>query len=398
MDAARPGVRGHRPPPRAAGASGAWPTTSTGCAASASASSRRSAGGSPRSSRSRRSSSATARGAIAVLEEVLGLARDAGTLSILDVKRGDIGSTMAGYADAYLRDGAPLAADAVTLSPYLGFGSLRPALDAARASGRGVFVLALTSNPEGAEVQHAFGVEGSVAGQMVAGARGGERRRRRRPARVGRPGGRRDRRRGGAGPQPRPRRRARPAPRPRRGCPGRRRGRARGGVRRRARRRCSRPPRAACCAPGRTARRCAAPWPRRSTRPGRPWRADVAGRGSGPAPTSPRRGRSGCEVAGPSCASTCRPAAPCRLRSLHRAPADPAVDGGARRPVARRAAHRGRAARARRRAGRPGGPGRRRPPPRATGPAAAARPHRPAAVRPRRAPRLAGAPAAAARA
>ncbi|GAA1630249.1 orotidine-5'-phosphate decarboxylase [Georgenia ruanii] len=108
---------------------------------------------------------------IAVLEEVLALARAAGTLSVLDVKRGDIGSTMAGYADAYLRDGAPLAADAVTLSPYLGFESLRPALDAARASGRGVFVLALTSNPEGAEVQHAFGVEGSVAGQMVAGAR-----------------------------------------------------------------------------------------------------------------------------------------------------------------------------------------------------------------------------------
>ncbi|KAE8762797.1 orotidine-5'-phosphate decarboxylase [Georgenia thermotolerans] len=108
---------------------------------------------------------------IAVLEEVLAAARDAGTLSVLDVKRGDIGSTMAGYADAYLRDGAPLAADAVTLSPYLGFESLRPALDAAGAGGRGVFVLALTSNPEGAQVQHAFGVEGSVAGQMVAGAR-----------------------------------------------------------------------------------------------------------------------------------------------------------------------------------------------------------------------------------
>jgi orotidine-5'-phosphate decarboxylase len=77
---------------------------------------------------------------------------------------------MAGYADAYLRDGAPLAADAVTLSPYLGFGSLRPALDLARETGRGVFVLALTSNPEGAAVQHARAGGGSVAGQMVAGA------------------------------------------------------------------------------------------------------------------------------------------------------------------------------------------------------------------------------------
>ncbi|WP_448072223.1 orotidine-5'-phosphate decarboxylase [Georgenia yuyongxinii] len=107
---------------------------------------------------------------VAVLEEVLASARDASTLSVLDVKRGDIGSTMAGYADAYLRDGAPLAADAVTLSPYLGFESLRPALDLARRTGRGVFVLALTSNPEGAGVQHARTGAGSVAGQMVDGA------------------------------------------------------------------------------------------------------------------------------------------------------------------------------------------------------------------------------------
>ncbi|QDC26653.1 orotidine-5'-phosphate decarboxylase [Georgenia yuyongxinii] len=107
---------------------------------------------------------------VAVLEEVLAVARSAGTLTVLDVKRGDIGSTMAGYADAYLRDGAPLAADAVTLSPYLGFESLRPALDLARQTGRGVFVLALTSNPEGAAVQHARTAGGSVAGQMVAGA------------------------------------------------------------------------------------------------------------------------------------------------------------------------------------------------------------------------------------
>lgn len=107
---------------------------------------------------------------VAVLEETLAAARDAGTLTVLDVKRGDIGSTMAGYAHAYLRDGAPLAADAITLSPYLGFESLRPALDLAAAARRGVFVLALTSNPEGAQVQHARGRDGSVAGQMVAGA------------------------------------------------------------------------------------------------------------------------------------------------------------------------------------------------------------------------------------
>jgi orotidine-5'-phosphate decarboxylase len=104
---------------------------------------------------------------IAVLERLLADAREAGTLVLLDVKRGDIGSTMGGYADAYLADGSPLAADAVTLSPYLGFGSLGPALDAAAATGRGIFVLARTSNPEGGQVQTAR-VQPDPAGQSVA--------------------------------------------------------------------------------------------------------------------------------------------------------------------------------------------------------------------------------------
>jgi orotidine-5'-phosphate decarboxylase len=105
----------------------------------------------------------------AVLGEVLAAARDLGVLTILDAKRGDIGSTMAAYAQAYLDDGAPLAADAVTLSPYLGFGSLSPALGAAAASGRGVFVLCLTSNPEGRAVQEAVGPDGrSVAAAIAA--------------------------------------------------------------------------------------------------------------------------------------------------------------------------------------------------------------------------------------
>ena len=92
---------------------------------------------------------------IAVLERVVVESRAAGTIVLLDVKRGDIGSTMAAYAQAYLSDDSPLAADAITVSPYLGFGSLAPALELAAATGRGVFVLALTSNPEGAQVQRA---------------------------------------------------------------------------------------------------------------------------------------------------------------------------------------------------------------------------------------------------
>ena len=106
---------------------------------------------------------------IAVLERTLAAAADASVLTIADAKRGDIGSTMAAYADAWLRDGSLLAADSVTLSPYLGFESLRPALDLAAETGRGVFVLALTSNPEGASVQHVGGAD-SVARRIVEAA------------------------------------------------------------------------------------------------------------------------------------------------------------------------------------------------------------------------------------
>ncbi|MGK7221449.1 orotidine-5'-phosphate decarboxylase [Kocuria flava] len=106
---------------------------------------------------------------IAALEELLAQARSAGLLTVADAKRGDIGSTMEAYAAAWLGEGSPLAADAVTLSPYLGFGSLRPALELAARTGRGTFVLALTSNPEGRAVQHA-GAPGSVARGVVEAA------------------------------------------------------------------------------------------------------------------------------------------------------------------------------------------------------------------------------------
>lgn len=75
---------------------------------------------------------------------------------------------MAGYTRAFLSDSSPLAADAVTLSPYLGVGALHPAFEAAVHSGRGIFVLALTSNPEGAAIQHCRDEGGySVAQQVI---------------------------------------------------------------------------------------------------------------------------------------------------------------------------------------------------------------------------------------
>ena len=106
---------------------------------------------------------------VAVLERVVRDARAAGALVLLDAKRGDIGSTMTAYAEAYLRPGAPLCCDALTVSPFLGYGALRPAVDLARKHGRGLFVLALTSNPEGVEVQRAVREDGrSVAVHLLA--------------------------------------------------------------------------------------------------------------------------------------------------------------------------------------------------------------------------------------
>ncbi len=119
----------------------------------------------------------------AVLERTVAAAREAGALVLADAKRGDIGSTMTAYARAWLADGSPLAADAVTLSPYLGVGALAPALELAEATGRGVFVLALTSNPEGAALQRAVSLDGTSVAQAVVDALG------RRNAAVEGPGG-----------------------------------------------------------------------------------------------------------------------------------------------------------------------------------------------------------------
>jgi orotidine-5'-phosphate decarboxylase len=90
-----------------------------------------------------------------VLERVLDDARDANVMIVADVKRGDIGSTNEGYAEAWLADGSPLRVDALTLNPYLGVDSLTPFIRRAHESGRGAFVLSATSNIEGRQLQRA---------------------------------------------------------------------------------------------------------------------------------------------------------------------------------------------------------------------------------------------------
>lgn len=104
---------------------------------------------------------------VAVLESVIRQLRDAGALVLLDVKRGDIGSTVSAYAAAYLDPASPLYVDAITASPFLGVGSLTPMFETASVHGGGVFVLALTSNPEGPSVQHARAADGRTVAQTV---------------------------------------------------------------------------------------------------------------------------------------------------------------------------------------------------------------------------------------
>lgn len=102
---------------------------------------------------------------IAVLEQLCADARARGLLVLLDVKRGDVGSTSDAYAQAYLQTDSPFKIDAMTASPYLGVASLDPLFDAAQASGRGVFVVARSSNSEGEQIQSARPTSG---GDVVA--------------------------------------------------------------------------------------------------------------------------------------------------------------------------------------------------------------------------------------
>jgi orotidine-5'-phosphate decarboxylase len=104
----------------------------------------------------------------ASLEDVLAAARDAGLIVIADAKRGDIGSTMDDYASAWLTPGSPLEADALTVNPFLGVGALDGAFALAARHGKGLFVLATTSNPEAERLQRSTGPTGaSVSADII---------------------------------------------------------------------------------------------------------------------------------------------------------------------------------------------------------------------------------------
>ncbi len=92
---------------------------------------------------------------VRTLQRLVASAREAGLLVILDIKRGDVGSTNDAYAEAYLGKGAPLAADAITVHPYLGLAAMGTFVSRAAESGSCLLVVTRSSNPEGRQVQAA---------------------------------------------------------------------------------------------------------------------------------------------------------------------------------------------------------------------------------------------------
>jgi orotidine-5'-phosphate decarboxylase len=88
---------------------------------------------------------------MAAFTEIVRFTKSRGLITIADAKRGDIGSTSAAYAEAFLGDG-DFACDAITVNPYLGSDAMAPFVARVRA-GRGLFVLVKTSNPSSGEFQ-----------------------------------------------------------------------------------------------------------------------------------------------------------------------------------------------------------------------------------------------------
>ena len=98
-----------------------------------------------------------------VLGRIVARCRTRGLLVLLDAKRGDIGSTAAGYARSYLTEDAPLRVDAITLNAYLGLDTLEPFA----VTGAGLFVLVRTSNPGAGDLQDLETADGPIFVRMA---------------------------------------------------------------------------------------------------------------------------------------------------------------------------------------------------------------------------------------
>jgi orotidine-5'-phosphate decarboxylase len=103
-----------------------------------------------------------------VLADIIGSIHALGSLALLDVKRGDFGPTNHAYASALLGPDSAMNADAVTVHAYLGFGALEPFLQRIELTGCGLFVMVLSSNPEGQAIQNAQVAPGVSVAQHLA--------------------------------------------------------------------------------------------------------------------------------------------------------------------------------------------------------------------------------------
>ncbi|WP_019224078.1 orotidine-5'-phosphate decarboxylase [Bartonella rattaustraliani] len=90
-----------------------------------------------------------------VLKELIENAQKQGLLVIADAKRGDIGSTVEAYGQAWLGSNSAFKADAITVNAFLGFEALLPLIKTAEDTETAVFVVVQSSNPEGKDIQNA---------------------------------------------------------------------------------------------------------------------------------------------------------------------------------------------------------------------------------------------------
>lgn len=112
---------------------------------------------------------------IKVFNETCKYAKEKGMCVIADVKRGDIGSTAAGYSNAYLGK-TPLGdeevsiydVDFVTVNPYLGIDGVKPFIDDCKEYGKGIFILVKTSNKSSGELQDLKLEDGRTIYEKVA--------------------------------------------------------------------------------------------------------------------------------------------------------------------------------------------------------------------------------------
>ncbi len=104
---------------------------------------------------------------VRTLQRLVASARSEGLLVVLDIKRGDVGTTNDAYAEAYLGKGAPLAADAITVHPYLGLGAMGAFVTRAAEAGSCLLVVTRSSNPDGRVIQAAVAPGGATVEQQL---------------------------------------------------------------------------------------------------------------------------------------------------------------------------------------------------------------------------------------